>query len=155
MLNRTTLSIPFTVLIAAVLITAGCGPTQQGPERLPTYRVQGLVTVDDLPAPGVMVHFHNVEAPEGVVEIYAAKPKAVTDGDGTFAMSTYTNGDGVAAGEYRVTFQWKKFDRLKNGYTGPDQLGGKYADPETSEFTVTVTGDEKQGIQLDPFELKR
>lgn len=111
------------------------------------------MTYDGAAAPGVLVRFHSTGTPQGMPEIYAANPTAVTDVEGNFALSTYEEGDGVAAGEYVVTFEWKKFDRLKNGYSGPDQLGGKYSDPEASDFRVSVTGGEKQGVDLKPFEL--
>jgi hypothetical protein len=141
------------VLFAFAVVLPGCAERPQGPDRLPVVPVRGTVLVTDLPASGVTVQFHSVENPIGEVKIYAAKPKAITGGDGAFAMSTYIDGDGVAAGKYRVTFEWRKFDRLKNGYSGPDHLDGKYSDPESSEFTVTVTGDEEEGLELEPFKL--
>jgi len=139
----------------ALGLFAGCQPTQQGPERLPVYPVRGLVTVDGLPTAGVMVRLQATEPPQGESQIYAANPTAITDADGAFALSTYTDGDGVAAGVYVVTFEWRKFDRLANGYTGPDWLEGKYSDPEKSEFSVTVTGNEETGVDLEPFALTR
>lgn len=115
--------------------------------------VRGLVTYKGAAAPGVTVQFHTTGEPQGMAEIYAAKPSAVTDVEGKFALSTYEEGDGVAAGEYVVTFEWKDFDPLKNGYSGPDRLKGKYADPKTSEFRVTIRSDEEQVIDLKTFDL--
>ena len=137
--------------VAAVVLVAGC-QRQQGPERLPTVPVRGQVTVNGVPAPSLTVKFHSRGEPQGQAEIYAAKPSAMTDGDGSFAVSTYEHGDGVAAGTYAVTFEWLTYNLLQNSYGGPDKLGGKYADPEKTPFEVTVTGDEEE-IQLEPFDL--
>lgn len=136
-------------LVAAVI---GCTSGQQGPDRLKTVPVKGLVKVNGLPAPEVMVRFKSLVAPEGEAAIYAANPSAVTDADGMFVASTYENGDGLAAGEYAITFEWKKFDRLSNGYSGPDRLQGKYSDPAKTEHKVTVTGDE-ESLEVGPFAL--
>ena len=140
---------------AAVLLVAGCSRQQQGPERLPTVPVRGVVTVDDIPAADLSVKLHSVAVPEGEAAIYAAKPTALTEGDGTFSVSTYENGDGVAAGEYVVTFEWLKFDRIANSYGGPDRLGNRYSDPAKSPFKIKVKGDEKNGLDVGKFNLYR
>lgn len=140
---------------ALVAVVIGCTSGRQGPERLKTVPVKGMVTVNGVPAGEVMVRFKSLAKPEGEAAIYAANPTALTDADGTFAASTYEQGDGLAPGEYAITFEWKKFDRLSNGYSGPDRLGGQYSDPEKSEFKVTVTGDEEKPIEIGPYELKK
>lgn len=139
---------------ALLAIVAGCGPQQQGPERLPLVPVRGTVTLNGVPAPRLTVKFHSQETPQGEAAIYAANPSAMTEGDGTFAVSTYVHGDGVAPGTYAITFEWLTYNRLQNSYGAPDKLDGKYADPETSEFKLTVTGDEEV-IELEPFELTK
>ena len=139
----------------ALLVLFGCGPDYQGPERLPTIPVRGQVTVNGLPAPGLIVKFHPEVPPVGEVAIYASNPTALTEGDGSFTLSTYEHGDGIAAGSYFVTFQWLEFNRISNSYGGPDKLGDKYSDPRKSEFKVTVTGDEPEGVDLEPFLLKK
>lgn len=139
---------------AIVAVVVGCTRSQQGPERLKTVPVKGLVTVNGTPAPELTVRFRSLATPQGEAQIYAANPSALTGADGTFVVSTYENGDGLAAGEYAVTFVWQKFDRLSNGYGGPDKLKGKYSDPEKTEYKVTVTGDEEEPIELGPFDLK-
>jgi len=141
-----------TALVAVVI---GCTSGQQGPERLKTVPVTGMVNVNGVPAGEVTVRLKPLTKPEGEAAIYAANPYAVTDADGTFRVSTYTQGDGLAAGEYAITFEWRKFDRMANAYTGPDRLGGQYSDPEKSEFKVEVTGEEEKPIELGPYELKK
>jgi hypothetical protein len=62
---------------------------------------------------------------------------ARTDQDGKFSVSTYEAGDGAPEGQYAVTFVWNQLDRMSMSYQG-DKLNGKYADPDSSEFKVTV-----------------
>jgi hypothetical protein len=144
-----------SVACAAVLfIFVGCTEKQQGPERLRTVPVRGLVTLDGIPTPKLTVRLHSLEKPQGESAIYAAKPSAMTEGDGTFSISTYEQGDGVAPGTYSITLEWLTYNRMQNSYGGPDKLGGKYADPEKSQYKVTVTGDE-ESIELEPFHLKK
>ncbi len=142
------------VTAALVAVVIGCTRSQQGPERLETVPVKGTVTVKGMPAGEVTVKFRPLATPQGEAAIYAANPTALTEADGTFVVSTYEHGDGMAAGEYVITFEWLKFNRMSNSYGGPDRLGGKYADPETTEFKLTVTGDEEV-IKLEPFELTK
>lgn len=140
--------------VFAICIVAGCGRQQQGPERLHTVPVHGSVMLNGVPAPRLTVKFHSLEKPEGASQIYAAHPSAMTEGDGTFAVSTYEFGDGIAAGTYAVTFEWLTYNRLQNSYGAPDKLDGKYSDPEKTEYKVTVSGDE-EAINLEPFELTK
>lgn len=141
--------------VAFVLVAAGCRDARQGPERLPTVPVNGTVTVDGGPAAQLTVKLHSLATPQGEAEIYAAKPSGLTDAEGRFALSTYEQGDGVAAGEYAVTFEWLTFNLLQNSYGGPDKLKGKYADPKTTGFKVTITGEEEGPVVLGPFELTK
>jgi hypothetical protein len=148
------MSIRRALCVAVSLLAAGCAREQQGPERLPTVPVRGLVTVGGLPAPSLTIRLHSLDTPQGEAAVYAAKPSAMTEGDGTFAVSTYESGDGVAPGTYAVTFEWLTYNRLQNAYGGPDKLGGKYSDPVKSPYKVTVTGDE-EAIELEPFRLEK
>ena len=143
----------FFVLAFATLVW-GCH-RQRGPERVPTVPVRGLVTVNGLPAADLTVRLHALDGPEGEAGVYTAHPYAQTDGDGTFELSTYEQGDGVAAGTYAVTFEWLTYNALQNTYGKPDRLGGRYADPETTGYEITVTGDEETGIDLEPFRLEK
>ena len=76
-----------------------------------------------------------------------------TGADGVFELSTYKKGDGIPAGEYRLTFVSPS---LNIGGIGQrkDHLGGQYRDPEKSQFTVTVTESEDV-LDIGVFELKK
>lgn len=145
----------FAFALLLVAAAGGCSRRLPGPERLPTIPVHGTVTVNGVPAPAVTVQFHVLQTPSGESALYAAHPEALTEGDGTFVLSTYEHGDGVAAGEYAVTIQWLKYDAFRNSYGPPDKFGGKYADPAKTPFKVKIeqgSGGE-QGVELEPFAL--
>jgi hypothetical protein len=143
------------LLVASLLVASALGCRERlGPDRLPTVRVRGTVLVNDLPAPQLTVKFNRLVPPEGQAEIYAGQPAAMTDVDGTFAASTYEQGDGVIPGDYAVTFEWLRYNFIQNSYGGPDKLGNKYSDPAKSEIKFTVTGDEEEGgIDLGTIRL--
>ncbi len=74
------------------------------------------------------------------------------DGEGNFKLATYEAGDGVPAGDYVLTFVMQEFNLMSREYSGPDQLGGRYADPKTSEVKITVKDGEP--TDLGVIELK-
>ena len=77
----------------------GCGA-----RRVPCHPVKGQVTFRDRPAAGALVIFHPVDgsAPPAI----PAKPSGRVGDDGSFTLSTYGEGDGAPAGQYRITVQW-------------------------------------------------
>src|SRR5690606_19848839 len=128
---------PFLLL---PLLLAACGDDQLGPERVPTVPVHGQVLIDGEPAENVRVTIHPVSQAPGTESIYTAQPKDMTDKQGRFELSTYVQGDGAVEGTYQITFEKLRYDAFRNRYSGPDQLGGRYADPDKTEFQATVTG---------------
>jgi hypothetical protein len=150
-------------LFASVLLTlvvmgglSGCSGSEDPNKGLnvkPTTRVTGKVLVDG-------------EAPDTPVQIKAypesssAKDQPPASGatgeDGIFQLNTYNEGDGLPAGEYKLTFVWTEM-RLGGATFGgglSDKLGGQYADPKKTPLTVTVkeSGDV---VDLGVFELKK
>jgi hypothetical protein len=138
------------VSLAAVapLLAAGCG----GPALQP---VSGQVHADGKPAVGATVMFY----PDGPADVNARPAAGVCAADGTFTLSTGTEG-GVAPGKYLVTVVWpnpnvKLTDAQRmagaNPNDAPDVFKGKYANRETSKLTAEV----KAGVsQVEPFHLK-
>ena len=123
------------------LTICGCGP--KTPERVKTYPVIGKITVDGAaPGSGIQVYCHPVD---GMDPNFPTVSECVSDDEGNFQISTYLAGDGVPAGEYIITFEWKEFSLLSRGYGGPDKLKKKYSDKEKSAFRITV----EPGQQLD------
>lgn len=105
------------------------------PNRKETYPVTGSVYVDEKPAGAVQVTLHDQA---GVDVNNPTFSMTFTQADGSFALSTYEEGDGVPAGEYTITFQWRDLNPLNLQYSGPDKLGNKYSDPQTTPFRVKV-----------------
>jgi hypothetical protein len=75
-------------------------------------RVSGKVTLDDKPLEGAEVSF----VPDGGG--HAAS--GFTGSDGTFRLTTYTTGDGVEPGDYKVTVIKKEESSLPTGPSGQD-----------------------------------
>ena len=132
------------VLVSAVAV--GCG--KRGITAPSTAPVSGTVLVNGKPANGVKVRFH----PQFDIGTIKFIPSGETGTDGRFTLSTATASDGAPPGDYVVTFE------LLRG--GADQQGrdievdawrGKYADPATSSWKVTIKSGENV---LDPFDLK-
>ena len=127
---------------ALLLALAGCSG------RVRTYPVSGEVYVDGKPAEGAFVFLH----PDGGQPPDAPRPFAQADAEGRFALSSYVSGDGAAAGEYVVCFEWReRSGLLKQNFDGPDRLHGKFYDKATSTHRVTI---EKKPNTLPRFDLQ-
>jgi len=142
---------PYTVvLLTSMLVATGCGDG-----RVAVYPARGTVRVDGQPAAGarVILHATKYEPIEGqTVPI----PTATAANDGTFVLTSFDEGDGAPAGEYDVTITWPMLQ--DSAATDPeaqgpsiDRLRGRYADPDTSGITVTISEGDNV---LEPFELK-
>jgi hypothetical protein len=82
-------------LIAALAVCTG---TSCGRDNKPVS-VTGRVTVDGLPVANAGVVFHPKDG-------NGRPARAETAEDGTFKLTTYTEGDGALKGDYRVTIVW-------------------------------------------------
>lgn len=137
------------VPISLVLVLAACGSS----DRLPVYPVRGKILYRGEPAAHAFVVLHSEGGSESVQKL---RPHAYTNTDGTFSITTYARGDGAPAGEYRVTVMCPSVPRGADPndpdeVTGPDRLGGRYLDPETTPLSITVSEQENH---LDAFELR-
>lgn len=123
--------IPATLLLAV----AGCDDG-----RTPVYPAKGKV-VDSAGKPlvGATVVFHPVG--EGADPVL--KPGGLTDSEGVFVLTTHAHNDGAPAGDYVATLEWR--DKPKSPADDPpDRLKGKFRDPKTSPFKVTVTNGKNE-----------
>jgi hypothetical protein len=114
--------------------------------RKPTYPVQGQVVCDGCAVAGAFVEFFLVN-PESKRRVSVGD--AVTEGDGSFTLSTYLPNDGAPAGEYQVAVYFRA--SLTDPRNTPTPLPEKYRNPETSGLTATV----KAGKNMFTFELKK
>ena len=132
-----------TVLLSVIVI-AGCGGSTgpQGGPRVETTTVKGVVKVDGAVVPYLRVTAIPANGPGAV----PMEPSALTDTEGAFSLSTYETGDGVPAGEYKLTFVWGQISLLNGQYSG-DKFNGKYSKADTSEIRLTVaSGDETHDL---------
>lgn len=85
------------VMLAATVMLAGC--TQQAA----TAPVNGSVTYNGQPVGQGQILFQPVS---GADKNYPGKPaRADVQPDGTYALTTFDEGDGALLGEHRVTFE--------------------------------------------------
>jgi len=123
--------IPGMMLLAVAAVSC----SSKEPNRKATFPVTGTVYVDGSPAAGVTITLTDVA---GMDTAQPTMSTAVTKEDGTFAVSTYDESDGVPAGEYAVTFSWGEYNVFSRSYEG-DKLKKRYSDPQKSQVRVTVT----------------
>lgn len=140
------------IVIASGLI-CGCGGTTDEerlkslvPNAAKTTPVHGTLLVDGEPVKGVWVKLHADDPSAGSV-----LPKAQTESDGTFRITTYIGGDGAPPGHYKVTAEWLTFQQAGARWVGPNRIADKYGSPKTSPFEVTV-GSEP--VSMPAFEVE-
>jgi hypothetical protein len=153
----------YSVYAALTLIAAGCGGSGSADQALNdrlsesnTQRVQiakfsGTVTIDHSP-PGLkpdeslMLMLYDPKNPPRANQL----PLSTRCGkDGYFEFTTYTRGDGVQAGSYKVLFAAFKMNPLRGGSNSPDALKNLYNDPDTTPFSVDISAPGKTEWNFD------
>jgi hypothetical protein len=125
-------------LLLGISLIPGCG----GDEGLERFPVEGVVTVNGVPAERVVVLLHHTD--ESTPGNYRY-PTAVTSADGTFKISSIGEADGAVKGTYKVTFTWLS----SAGLDSIDMFGGSLGDPKSSSFEITVPVPEGQPTKFD------
>lgn len=133
------LSLCGVVVIACGLL--GCGESH--PNEKQAYKVKGTVTVDGKPTADIQIAFHDVVGPDNKQPTY---PQGFTDAEGHLRVSTYADGDGAPAGEYKVTFAWQEYNLMARSFSGPDKLKNRYSDPKTTPITLKVGPDQTNDL---------
>jgi hypothetical protein len=80
----------------------------------------------------------------------AGFPRANVASDGAFRVGTYADDDGAPQGDYAILITWVAADPQNEEASGPDRLGGRYADPANSKLTAKV---EARPTELPPIKL--
>ncbi len=117
--------------VALPLVLIGCTDAPRGEPRLETFPLQGVVQVDGAPAEHLTVECYPQNTGELTREL-----AGVTTAEGKFSLGTYEAGDGVPEGEYQIAFKWLKKGKGLRGLQ--DALNGRYANPNSSGFSITV-----------------
>lgn len=128
------------VAITAVCLLGlvGCGG-EDAPYRKPTSKVHGVITVDGAaPMEAIQIQCHLQSAADPNHTTVSA---AQSGEGGKFEIATYESGDGVPAGDYALTFEWKQLNLISMSYSGPDKLNMRYNDVSKSEVKFTVKED--------------
>ena len=145
-----------SILLSLVILLelSGCGSKtdpNKGLKVKSTMRVTGKVTVDGTaPETPVQVKAYPANAAD------QAPSSGLTGDGGVFHLNTYNKDDGLPAGEYKLAFTWTELSLGGAALGGgpSDKLGGQYADPKKSQFSVTVN-ESKEVVDLGVFELKK
>ncbi|MCU0710404.1 MAG: carboxypeptidase-like regulatory domain-containing protein [Pirellula sp.] len=125
-----------------LLVLVGCS---SGESRLPTYAAKGqLLAADGQPVPHALVVLHSIDG-----DATAPKPRATTDLEGKFQLTTYDTADGAPEGSFVVTVeQWLRVDPNeppKNLL--PQALSSK----DSSDIRVAISKSENV---LEPIRLR-
>ncbi len=126
------------------LFIAGCGAPPADRPTTELHPFSGIINVDGKPSAGAVVALH----PEGVSSLGPVTPNGVTDENGMFMLTTYTNADGAPEGKYRVTVSWADVKNTGGGDLeyGHEKLPRRYQDKAASGIEVEV----KAGISESP-----
>jgi len=125
--------------ISATALMAGCA---EGTKHPPTHPVKGSITLDGKPLAGALVSFIPASGQQPA--------NGTTDASGGYTLTSFTRGDGIMVGDYRVVVT--KFPPTAGSGSGEgeyvpptgemqppkNELPAKYAAPETSGFTASV-----------------
>jgi hypothetical protein len=121
---------------------AACSSNEYG--EYPPYPASGQLLINGKPAKDAVLTFYL----DGYKGDRTILPQGWTDENGHFVLSTYKQGDGAPAGDYKVSVRWPT---TRKGFgMGPDALQGKYSDQNASGLVAHI---EKGTNELKPFEL--
>ena len=135
------------LVVMATALVSGCAGGN--PDSKPTAKVTGTVTYDGKPVPGGMLQF----SPKGGADKKPGKAGLATiKSDGTFAVTTYNDGDGAVIGAHQLTFTAPAVEQ-------PQAPAGAHAEaaappspyaglsPKQAEITVSK-GENKIDVEL-------
>jgi hypothetical protein len=119
--------------------------TSCGSKEPPVYEVRGQILFNGKPVPHAFVALHPLEA----TQPGSVRPRATTDENGHFILSSYHAEDGAPPGEYIATVEWRKPKQLDSDASvqGPNLLPARYSKPATSDLRVIV----KPGSNADQY----
>jgi hypothetical protein len=145
----------FAGLLAATVF-AGCskhaGPPIKG-TKLAVFPVKGKLMMDGKPMGSATVMFNPVRKfPKEAAQM---RPHATVDENGDFTVSTYANGDGAPAGEYKITVSWRGGEDaagLPDGARAEleDKAPESFQAARTSRIRVKINEGENK---LEPWDL--
>lgn len=125
------------LLLLPVALAAGCSNADPNAGPVRPHPVSGKVIYDGKPAEGVQVTLYPTDAP--MPPQIPQNPHGTTKADGTFAITTFAEGDGAGEGGYMILLGWPRpaGEGDETDETGNDRLLGWY-DAKHTKFTARV-----------------
>lgn len=124
------------VLLVLLILLPGCGKEKI---EISTHKVSGRVLYNNEAAEGVSVYLGPIEAP-GVPDI-PSNPHGITDKQGRFTISTYSEDDGAPIGKYQLMMIWVDYGSKRESNT--DRFFGWY-DAANSTIMVRILAGENK-----------
>jgi hypothetical protein len=131
-------------------LVVGCGGDQSAyqQEVRPTTAASGFVKYKGEPVAEAAVGFYSIDD--------KIRSFGVTDGVGSFTLSTYGNKDGIPPGKYRVTVAAATAKEIEPGVLEDEPPGGfkskipaKYNNPKTTDILVEVKEGQANEFTID------
>ncbi|HUG18168.1 MAG TPA: hypothetical protein VMM56_04285 [Planctomycetaceae bacterium] len=127
----------YVLLIFCAFALSGC-EEKINPGSKQTFPVTGVITVDGKP-PGSPISI-SVHDEQGIDPEDPSVSSSLSQNDGSFALNTYQQGDGVPVGKYTLTFYWGTWNAISMGFGGSDRLNDRYRKVEGSTIKFEVDG---------------
>ena len=124
------------IQVVSLVCFQGCS-SKLVPMAFPTYKVTGQVNYNGKPAENVQVYLFPLAAP--TIPDIPSNPRATTDKNGLFEISTYGENDGAPAGKYQIMMIW--MDENPSDELKKDKLMGWYG-PGHSKLEIQVKDNE-------------
>jgi hypothetical protein len=150
--RKRVLGLGFCALICALGL--GCG----GEKIPPLFSVTGKVTLDGKPVSGATVVFFldakvGAKAKKGDDQPMPRRIAGSTDDDGNYELAYGENHQGAPVGNYKVGISAVEFEPGDDeDEVRPNNVPGKYGNPNTSGFTAVVKedGDNEFNFEMAP-----
>jgi len=140
----------FLLSALTCLLLAGCGGGSKHPR---VYPVKGQLFVQGKPAAGARLTLSPAENPDPALWKMGF-PQAMVQPDGSFAFTSYAEGDGAPAGKYKLIATWIEGDTgvpsEDPNFQARQLLEPKYAQPDSTPWDVDV---QPKTNQLTRFEV--
>jgi hypothetical protein len=104
--------------IAALALLVGCNDRKV----VAVHPVSGQILYGGKPAAGVHVYFYPTSA--ATIPEIPANPHGVTDANGKYSLTTFSENDGAAEGGYQVILFWPPEHAKNDGDSDSDRLLG-------------------------------
>lgn len=129
------------------LVLAGCSQSDPGVELFP---VEGKLLLKGKPLANALVVFHPKSSAS---DQHVPLSRGQTDAEGKFALSTFNSHDGAPEGEFAVTVQAYKLEKVGESFLpGPNIIAPKLSTAQTTDIHVKVVAGTNV---LEPIEVRR